>query len=90
MYDFRNYQAQFNPPGTERKHAYTNGVSLASPRAASSPYPFSPTEEEVQLLERSLTPPQKHVTPARYQLKYAALGPNIEHIYRKVINSYFL
>lgn len=90
MYDFRNYQAKLNPPVTERKRAHTNGVLLASPCAASSPYPSSLTEEEVQLLGCSLTPPQKHITPARYQLKYVALGLNIEGIYYEVTNSYFL
>jgi len=55
----------------------------------SSPYPPSPRVEEVQLLGCSWTPLQKHITPARYQLKYAALGPTIEGIYQKVSNSYF-
>lgn len=88
MYDFRNYQAKFNPPVTERKHAHTNGVLLAPPCAASSPHPFSPTEEEAQLLGCSLTPPQKHIPPARHPLKYAAPSPNTEGIYHKIVIFY--
>lgn len=43
MYDLRSYQAKFKPPVIEYKHPHMNGVLLAPPRAASSPYPSSPT-----------------------------------------------
>lgn len=77
MYDFRNCQARFNPPVPARKRAHANGVSLASPRADSSPQPPSPTDKEVALPGRSLTP----TTPARCSLKYAALDSDMDFFF---------
>lgn len=90
MYDLRSYQAKFKPPVIEYKHPHMNGVLLA--RAASSPYPSSPTEVKKQLrgCACSLAPPKKHIALARYQLKCTALGPITEGVYHKAVNGYTL